>query len=176
MILVMTGTEVHPFDRLVRAADELQRTGALGEDFFIQLGSSRYEPRHARFERFLPFGEICERIQVASAVVTHAGAGSTLVCIQHGKHPVIVPRRAAMAEHVDEHQLRFAERFGDGRLATAVYEMGELPAAIRTARARSGHRGAALGRAVALTGWLEGYWREIARRAADRPGGASRRG
>jgi UDP-N-acetylglucosamine transferase subunit ALG13 len=41
VILVITGTEVYPFERLVREVDRLQSTGAIGEDFFLQLGSTR---------------------------------------------------------------------------------------------------------------------------------------
>lgn len=169
MIFVIMGMEVHPFDRLARAVDELARTGAVGEDFFVQLGACRYEPRHARFERFLSFGDVCEQIRRASVAVTHAGAGSTLVCIEQGKHPVMVPRRSWHGEHVDEHQLPFAEKLEAAGLATVVREMEELPAAIAATRSRSAPADA-LGRARELTGWLETYWRALACGRGDRWG------
>ena len=152
---------MHPFDRLARAVDELAREGAVGEDFFVQLGTCGYEPRHARFERFLPFGDVCEQVRRASVAVTHAGAGSTLVCIEQGKHPVMVPRRSLLGEHVDEHQLPFAEKLGDAGLATVVREMQELPEAIAAARSRAAPADA-LGRARELTSWLETFWRGLA--------------
>lgn len=161
MIFVIMGMEVHPFDRLARAVDELAREGAVGEDFFVQLGTCGYEPRHARFERFLPFGDVCEQVRRASVAVTHAGAGSTLVCIEQGKHPVMVPRRSLLGEHVDEHQLPFAEKLGDAGLATVVREMQELPEAIAAARSRAAPADA-LGRARELTSWLETFWRGLA--------------
>jgi len=170
VIFVITGMEVHPFDRLVRAVDDLQRSGSVGEDFLIQLGSCTYQPRHARFERFLSFGEVCENIRRASVVITHAGAGSTLVCIQQGKHPIIVPRRARFGEHVDEHQVPFAEKLAGSGLATAVHELEALGAAIASVAAREAPAGE-VGRAGELTAWLEGYWRGL----AVRPGhGAAR--
>ncbi|WP_406814326.1 glycosyltransferase [Mycobacterium sp. M23085] len=160
MIFVIMGMEVHPFDRLARAVDELARTGEMGEDFFVQLGTCRYQPLHARFERFLSFGDVCEQIRRASVAVTHAGAGSALVCIEQGKHPVLVPRRSSCGEHVDEHQLPFAEKLAAAGLATVVNEMRELPAAIAATRSRSAPADA-LGRARELTGWLEAYWRSL---------------
>ncbi|MDM4140388.1 MULTISPECIES: glycosyltransferase [Mycobacterium] len=160
MIFVIMGMEVHPFDRLARAVDQLSAAGELGEDFFVQLGTCRYQPRHARFERFLSFGDICEQIRRASVVVTHAGAGSTLVCIEQGKHPVMVPRRSVLGEHVDEHQLPFAEKLGEAGLATVVREMAELPAAIAATGSRMVPADA-LGRARELTGWLEKFWRGL---------------
>ena len=162
MIFVILGMDVYPFDRLAQAVDELQRDGACGDDFFLQLGASKYAPKHARFERYLPFGDVCERIQEASVVITHAGAGSTLVCIQQGKHPVLVPRQPRYGEIVDEHQLPFAEKFGQLGLATTVHEMSELRGAIASVRGKCAPENAH-GRAVELISWLEGFWQGIPR-------------
>lgn len=161
MIFVITGMEVHPFDRLARAVDELGRTGAVGEDFFMQLGTCNYEPHHVRYERFLSFGDVREQIGRASVVVTHAGAGSALLCIEQGKRPVVVPRRPVYGEQVDEHQLPFAEKLENAGLATVVHEMDELAAAIAAARSMSAPSGS-LGRASELTGWLQTYWTGLA--------------
>lgn len=167
MIFVIMGMEVHPFDRLARAVDELARAGDLGEDFFVQLGTCSYEPRHARFERFLSFGDVCEQVQRASVTITHAGAGSTLLCIEQGKCPVMVPRRSSYGEHVDEHQLPFAAKLEADGSAIVVREMTELSAAIAAARSRSAP-GGALDRARELTEWLQAYWQGLSR---DRGGG-----
>ncbi len=174
MILVITGMEVHPFDRLARAVDELAETGAVDEDFFLQLGTCSYEPRHVRFERFLSFGDIKAEIRRASVVVTHAGAGSALLCIDEGKHPVVVPRRPAYGEQVDEHQLPFADKLNSAGLATVVNEMDELPSAIAAARSMAAGPNS-LGRASELTSWLETYWNGLAdRRMTRRRRGGSR--
>jgi UDP-N-acetylglucosamine transferase subunit ALG13 len=160
LIFVIMGMEVHPFDRLARAADELHASGTIGEEVFIQLGACGYQPRSARFERYLSFGEVCEHIQRASVVITHAGAGSTLVCIQQGKHPIMVPRRARLGEHVDEHQVPFTEKLAREGLVTPVYEMNELPAAIAAVRGKFAPLGA-VGSAGELTRWLQGFWQNL---------------
>ena len=126
MILVMTGTDVFPFGRLVNAVDELQRSGAAGEDFFLQLGSTPIEPRHVRFERFLSFGRVLEEMGRASVVITHAGAGTALVCIQQGKHPILVPRLARHGEVIDDHQVMFAEKMAEVGLAAVVHDVADL--------------------------------------------------
>lgn len=162
MIFVIVGMEVHPFDRLARAVDDLVGAGAVGEEFFMQLGTCNYEPHHVRFERFLSFGDVREQVGSASVVVTHAGAGSALLCIEQGKHPVVVPRLPVHGEQVDEHQLPFAEKLRVAGLATVVHEMDELPAAIATARSLSAPPDS-LGRAGELTDWLESYWTGLAR-------------
>lgn len=158
------GMEVHPFDRLARAVDDLQAAAGASEDYFVQLGACNYQPRHARFERFLSFGQVCEAIREASVVITHAGAGSTLVCIQQGKRPIMVPRRARWGEHVDEHQVPFAEKLAQAGLAIACYDMTALPEAISAAR-KLGGPGIELGGAREITDWLEGFWTGLRRRS-----------
>lgn len=160
MIFVIMGMEVHPFDRLAKAIDELAAQNAVGEDFFVQLGACTYQPQHARFERYLSFGQVCEQVRASSVTITHAGAGSTLVTIQQGKHPLMVPRRSRHKEHVDEHQVPFAEKLAGAGLATVVNEMSELPAAIAAARGKSAPADA-MGRATELTSWLDGFYREL---------------
>lgn len=160
MILVIMGMDAQPFDRLASTVDELQASKAIGEDFFMQLGACTYTPKYARFERYLSFGEVCEKIRQSNVVVSHAGAGSTLVCIQQGKHPIMVPRRARFGEAVDDHQVPFAAKLAEGGLATPVYEMQELPTAIAAVREKSGSS-AAMGSAGELTRWLEAFWRGL---------------
>jgi len=166
VIFVILGMDVYPFERLARTVDELQRDGVCGDDFFLQLGATTYQPQHARFERYLSFGDVCEHIRKASVVITHAGAGSTLVCLQQGKHPVLVPRQPRYGEIVDEHQLPFAEKFGQLGLATTVHEMTELRPAIDAVRGKSAPKNAA-GRAHELTSWLEDFWQQIARETTN---------
>ena len=147
--------------------DELAGSGTLGEDAFIQLGSCNYQPKHARFEKYLSFGDVCANIQKSSTVITHAGAGSTLVCLQQRKHPIMVPRRAQHKEHVDEHQVPFARKLKQAGLATVVMEMDELTAAIASVKGRVAPEDA-LGAARELVGWLNGYWQSLSGGTAAR--------
>lgn len=160
MILVIMGMEVHPFDRLARAVDRLKQTNQLPDDVLIQLGACNYVPQYARFERYFSFGALCDAITSAAVVVTHAGAGSTLTCIQQGKHPVMIPRRASEGEHVDDHQLPFTQKICEIGLATPVYEMDELAAAIDLARSRA-ITSSALGNGDQLVRWLNEFWASL---------------
>lgn len=160
MILVMTGTDVFPFGRLVNAVDELQRSGAAGEDFFLQLGSTPIEPRHVRFERFLSFGRVLEEMGRASVVITHAGAGTALVCIQQGKHPILVPRLARHGEVIDDHQVMFAEKMAEVGLAAVVHDVADLAKVIAKVRTLPPSAGR-IGQSNELTTWLERFWQGL---------------
>jgi UDP-N-acetylglucosamine transferase subunit ALG13 len=118
MIFVTAGTERFPFDRLIRAADELQES-LNGEPVFMQTGSSMYMPS-CPHERFLSYPEFSEKIREARIVISHAGAGTLLMCAELGKVPVMLARQGQLGEHVDDHQQMLAERMVDqGRIILA---------------------------------------------------------
>lgn len=108
MIFVTVGTHEQPFDRLVRAVDELVAGGMIAEEVFIQTGYSTYEPKHCTFSKMLPFGEMVSKVAQARIVITHGGPSSFIMPLQVGKTPIVVPRQARFDEHVNDHQLEFA--------------------------------------------------------------------
>lgn len=52
----------------------------------------------------VPNSELRERIAEADLVVAHSGIGSAITALELGKRPVLLPRRASLNEHVDDHQ------------------------------------------------------------------------
>ena len=58
-------------------------------------------------------------------VVAHAGVGASLAALEVGKCPVLVPRRLARDEHVDDHQTQIAAELG-GRGLSVPTEADEL--------------------------------------------------
>src|SRR5699024_10488027 len=52
--------------------------------------------------------EFQDEISRADVIVAHAGCGTFLRSLELGKVPVLVPRRAAFDEHVDDHQEQLA--------------------------------------------------------------------
>jgi UDP-N-acetylglucosamine--N-acetylmuramyl-(pentapeptide) pyrophosphoryl-undecaprenol N-acetylglucosamine transferase len=58
----------------------------------------------------VPAASLAAAIAEADVVVAHAGAGIALTILEAGKVPILVPRRAAFAEHIDDHQGEIASR------------------------------------------------------------------
>lgn len=102
------GTERFPFDRLIRAVDEL-RDALRGESVFMQTGWSTYTPSYEH-ERFLSFRGFREKIHEARIVVSHAGVGTLLLCADSGKIPIMMARKQSFGEHVDDHQAMLVQR------------------------------------------------------------------
>jgi UDP-N-acetylglucosamine transferase subunit ALG13 len=109
MIFFTVGTEQFDFDRMVDAADRVA-VALPQEEVFIQIGTNRRCPNRAKWERWLPYEAFVQRVEDARIVVTHAGAGSLLSCAWRSKVAVAMPRRQDYGEHVDNHQVEFAQR------------------------------------------------------------------
>lgn len=101
MIFVTVGTQL-PFDRLVKAIDELAPT--LGRRVFAQTSEGRYTPRNIEWKPFIRPLEVDGFFQEADIIVAHAGIGTILTARKLGKPVIIMPRVAALGEHRNDHQ------------------------------------------------------------------------
>jgi len=126
MIFVITGTEVYQFDRLIRQIDQLKKEHILNDDIYIQLGSCTYAPEYCRWDKWLSFDKMCDNIKNASMVIAHAGAGTTLLCLELGKTPIIVTRQKRHKEHLDDHQIPFAKMMEKLDYAFAAYDVNQI--------------------------------------------------
>jgi UDP-N-acetylglucosamine transferase subunit ALG13 len=126
VIFVTLGTLHFPFDRLLRALDDLPA----GEELIVQCRAPGRLPAQARGVPDLPFDELAETMRAARVVVCHAGVGSILTALANGKRPVTVPRLGRFGEAVDDHQLPFARRLAEAGLVTLVEDPVELAGAV----------------------------------------------
>jgi UDP-N-acetylglucosamine transferase subunit ALG13 len=109
VIFVTVGTQ-GPFDRLVSAVD---RWAAARPErrVFAQIGPSDLCPRHIESRQFISPEECRRRIRDAEAVVAHAGMGTILSALELGTPVLVMPRRAALGEQRNDHQVATARRF-----------------------------------------------------------------
>lgn len=104
LVLVLVGTDHHPFDRLVRWADRW--AGEHAARVVIQHGTAA-APEHAEGVVLLPIAELAELQASATAVVCHGGPGTIAGARAAGIRPIVVARDPTHGEHVDDHQRRF---------------------------------------------------------------------
>jgi UDP-N-acetylglucosamine transferase subunit ALG13 len=126
MIFVSVGTHEAPFDRLLRAVDELR----LDEELIVQYGPSAVRCDRATEFDYLPFDEVVELVRRARVVVTHAGVGSVMLALSNEKRPVVMARLERFGEHVDDHQLELARRLAEAGLVDLVEDDQTLSAAL----------------------------------------------
>lgn len=124
MIFVTVGTEL-PFDRMVRIVDawagKTRRT-----DVFAQIGETDWQPRHVSYAKFLEPQEFAWRFASASAIVSHAGMGTILCALRYQKPIVVMPRRAALGEQRNDHQLATARQLAEMGKVKAAFDEDAL--------------------------------------------------
>ena len=126
MILVTTGTNEQPFDRLVRAAARLRPT----EPLVVQHGASREPHGVGRWVEMMPFEELADQMAAARMVVSHAGVGSIMLARRCGKVPIVMPRRVGLGEAVDDHQVPLARRLASLGMVVMVEDEEQLERAL----------------------------------------------
>lgn len=121
MIFVTVGTQL-PFDRLVRAVDAWAgHTGRRG--ILAQIGPSELRPEFIEYQPFLSPMEFSHHFASADLVIAHAGMGSILSAMSQSKPILVMPRRASLNEHRNDHQLATARYFKElGRILVAMDE------------------------------------------------------
>ena len=124
MIFVTVGTQL-PFDRLIRAVDGWAAAGA-GPEVFAQIGPTSLRPGNIEARPFISPSECRELIHDADVVVSHAGMGTILSALELGTRVLVMPRRAALGEHRNDHQLATARWFAKESSVSVAFDEAEL--------------------------------------------------
>jgi len=116
VIFVTVGTQLS-FDRLLAVLDAWAPTQQDG--VVAQVGPSQLKFQHIDARPFLRADEMDQLFARCTLVIAHAGMGSILSALRFRKPIIIVPRKAALGEHRNDHQMATA-RWMDGRPGVKV--------------------------------------------------------
>lgn len=128
MILVTVGTQL-AFDRMVstvdRWASEHPEVEVVG-----QIGPTTFEPKHMSFSNFLRPSEADDLFKRAALIVAHAGMGSILTALRYKKPILIMPRKAALGEHRNDHQMATTKWLGNKPGVFVAWDEAQLLASL----------------------------------------------
>lgn len=123
MIFATAGTQL-PFDRFVEALDRIAPD--LSEPLMVQALPGKYVPRNFDLRPMLSRDEFDSCLRGCSLMVAHAGIGSVVEALRMSKPVVVFPRRGALGEHRNDHQMATARRFGNLGYAYVACEVDAL--------------------------------------------------
>ena len=106
MIVGVVGTK-GPFPRLIAALAAWARAHP-DESVWVQCADGAL-PAELVGVQTIARDALLARLRDARVVVTHAGSGTVRDALALGHVPVVVPRRAAHGEHINDHQLELTE-------------------------------------------------------------------
>jgi len=111
-ILVTIGTH-EPFDRLIRAMDEIASFYSDSDVIFeAQTSTAEYVPINMKTYEFISPLEFEKKFHEADFVVSHAGMGTIISALTSNKLIIVFPRSAKLGETRNEHQLATVKAFG----------------------------------------------------------------
>lgn len=110
MILVTVGMQLG-FDRLIAAMDSL--APGLGMPVIAQIGKGTFQPRNMEIHTRIAPERFEDLMREAQLIVSHAGIGTVLTAARCGKPVVLMPRRADLGEHRNDHQMATVRSLGN---------------------------------------------------------------
>ncbi len=125
MILVTLGTHGQPMQRLVPVLERIATQLPELAPFEIQHGATTL-PTGWNGSALIPPPRLAELMRGADVVISHGGPATVSEARAAGTIPIVVPRRRAEGEHVDDHQLDYARRLADAREIILVERADEL--------------------------------------------------
>jgi UDP-N-acetylglucosamine transferase subunit ALG13 len=86
-------------------------------DILWQTGATDVSGLGIKAVETVPARDLEQAIADADLVISHSGVGTALMTLEHGKCPVMLPRRRDHREHTDDHQRLIAQELGRRGLA-----------------------------------------------------------
>ena len=124
MIFVTVGTQL-PFDRLIRAIDEIVPDLA-NEEVIAQTNGGNYMPHHIKVCSYVCTEDFDKLMDRARLIISHAGTGTIISALKKKKPIIIMPRLAFLGEHRNEHQLATAMKMNELNYVHVAYDKKQL--------------------------------------------------
>jgi len=135
LILLTIGSWHRGFDRLVKAVDDLKKTGLISDEVLAQIGDGNYIPTYLNSIDYYSPDEFVNLIHQSRVVIGHAGMGTIIEATKQKKPVIVVPRIAKLGEANTDHQFNTAKQLeAEGKILVA-YDVSELPLKLKEATA-----------------------------------------
>jgi UDP-N-acetylglucosamine--N-acetylmuramyl-(pentapeptide) pyrophosphoryl-undecaprenol N-acetylglucosamine transferase len=118
--VVAVGTHAQPYTRLLEIVQHAIEDGLLPQPVRAQVGPANWRLAGAEATPYVGREELGQAVRSAEVVVCHGGAGIISSALEAGRKPIVVPRRAALGEHVDDHQYQLTRKLADWGLVVSV--------------------------------------------------------
>jgi len=126
MIFLTVGTQF-PFDRLVKAVDEVAGKNGFDERIVAQIGDSSYHPENFDAAQSVEKALFDQHFAEADSIISHAGMGTITMALDHRKPLLVMPRLKKYGEVVNDHQLAIAGKFEQLGYLLVAYGAEDVP-------------------------------------------------
>ncbi len=128
-IFVSVGTHEQGFPRLLSAVMEIMPSQPEATRWRIQTGPAKVEyPSAVQARPAYSHEEMLANLAWADVMVSQASPGNVFTALESLAQPVVLARRHELAEHVDDHQVVFAQYLQSYELAMVATDADSLAA------------------------------------------------
>jgi UDP-N-acetylglucosamine transferase subunit ALG13 len=124
MIFVTVGSQL-PFDRLIKAIDELAPL-LQGKEIVAQVFGMTYQPKNIKTVDYISPTEYKNYIESAELIISHAGTGTILSVANLQKPMIVFPRLGKLKETRNNHQVDTCERLEKITKLQVAYDEKQL--------------------------------------------------
>jgi UDP-N-acetylglucosamine transferase subunit ALG13 len=126
---VTVGNGTQSFQRLFNAVAEIY--SQLPQPVIIQAGHNIVNLSGCTVFDFVSQEKFEQLIDDHELIISHAGVGSILTSLEHGRRPIVIPRRCGVyAEIINDHQVEFVKELADLGMITPVLATERLAESI----------------------------------------------
>jgi len=122
--VVLVGNRKEPFKRLLDAVAQI--ASDLPQPVVVQYGNTPFGNPACQCHAFFDRDTLSSLIESSRVVICHAGAGCVIDALRAGRIPVVMPRRRALGEVIDDHQSEFAAVLLETQKAIVVHDAIDL--------------------------------------------------
>ncbi len=126
MILVLLGTQDKPFERILKAVAKEKKKGYIKDRIIAQVGCTKFSCDNMEMFDFTSKEEIEKLIDKARIIITHAGVGTIIECLNKNKKVIVVPRLKKYGEHTNNHQMQITKEFALKNYVLPLYDVKNL--------------------------------------------------
>lgn len=130
MIFITVGSQKFPMNRIFIEVDRLIEEKKIDQEVIAQIGTATYKPRNFKYKQFYSKEEMICFTEKCDLLITHAGSSSIMTGLKNLKKIIVIPRRAELGEHVDNHQFELSEVMSKQNYVIEVQDIENLYEAI----------------------------------------------
>ncbi len=121
MIFVALGTYI-PFERLIKRIDQI--APQIKEKIIIQTGDTKYKPKNCESFDWAP--SLDPYMKKARLIICQSALSMVEAIREHKKPVITVPRQYKYKEHINDHQVEFAQYIEKKFGIKAIYNIKDL--------------------------------------------------
>ena len=134
-IFVSVGTHEQGFPRLLSAVIEIMTTQPDSTNWRIQTGPAKMDyPAAAETQPAYSYSEMVSNLTWADAMISQASPGNVFNALATLTQPIVIARSYELSEHVDNHQIIFADYLQTYDLAMVAEDPESLSSHLDTLR------------------------------------------